>query len=128
MVTRSLLIGSGRDAHGRPTEVVVRRVATVQKRRLLRQIGLRANEIDGIGQAYLDGWARAQAKVEIMDSWAAGRGWLDEQGRPPGFHDHYFAALNSARLSMNALSQHLKARKPGVVIDLTGYAPERSRR
>lgn len=98
--------------HGARSEPVVRRVATVQKRRLLRQAGLRASDMDGIGLALLDGWARAQSKVELMDSWTAEHGWLDDAGNPPGFTPVYFAALNSARLALGKLAEHLKVR-PG---------------
>jgi hypothetical protein len=102
----------------------VKTVATVQKRRLLRQVGLRAADLDGLGLALLDNWARAQAKVELMDSWAAEHGWLDEDGNEPGFVRTYFAALNSARLSLGRLEEHLKARggEPSMVTVLQGHA------
>lgn len=103
--------------HGGHGDLTVRRVATVQKRRLLRQIGLQANQLDGIGQAYLDSWARAQAKVELMDTWAAEHGWLDAKGSPPPFVAVYFTAINSARLALARLADHMRARgyRPSVV-------------
>lgn len=107
--------------HGARSEVVVKRVATVQKRRLLRQVGLRANQLDGIGLALLDNWARAQAKVELMDEWATRHGWLTDEGDTPPFTKVYFAALNSARNSLSRLSEHLKAtgrRETSMVVEL----------
>jgi hypothetical protein len=116
--------GAANLRHGARSEPQVRQVATVQKRRLLRQIGLRAADLDGVALGYLDAWARAQSKVELMDQWAAEHGWLDEDGRPPGFVSVYFAALNSARLSLGKLEEHLKARggPPSMVAVLQGKA------
>lgn len=113
--------------HGARNEARVRHVATVQKRRLLRQIGLRASDLDGIGLGYLDTWARAQAKVELMDAWSNEHGWLTEDGKPPGFVAVYFAAINSARLALGRLDEHLKERGKRVPkpLDLAKYAPRR---
>jgi hypothetical protein len=60
--------------HGVESEPVVKKVATVQKRRLLRQIGLRAGDLDAVALGYLDLWARVQSKVELYDSWASVHG------------------------------------------------------
>jgi hypothetical protein len=97
--------------HGGRSETRVNRVATVQKRRLLRQIGLRQNQLDGIAQGYLDSWARAQSKVELMDAWSAEHGWLDREGKPPAFVNTYFAAVNSARLSLAKLEGYLRDKR-----------------
>lgn len=108
--------------HGARSEPTVRRTATVQKRRLLRQIGLRAADLNGIGQGYLDTWARAQAKVELMDAWSNEHGWLSEDGKPPGFVAVYFAAINSARLALGKLDEHLAAQhKRRAPMDLAAY-------
>lgn len=96
--------------HGARSPGEIRRVARVQKRRLLRQAGLRASELDGLGLAYLDTWARAAAKVEMLDKWAAEHGFVDEDGNLPPWHSFYLAALNSARLSLGRFEEHLKAR------------------
>jgi hypothetical protein len=111
--------------HGARSESLVRYVGTVQKRRLLRQVGLRMSELDGIGIAYLDAWARAQSKVELMDAWSAEHGWLSPEGVPPPFVLTYFAAVNSARLAIDKFAAHMRSRKPRVVIDLSAYAPVR---
>ena len=56
--------------------------ATIQKRRFLRQNGLRKADVDGIGLALLDTWARAQAKIEILDAYFSEHGLLEEDGKP----------------------------------------------
>lgn len=116
--------------HGARSEQHVKRTATVQKRRLLRQIGLRAADLNGIGLGYLDTWARAQAKIELMDAWSNEHGWLSQDGQPPGFVAVYFAAINSARLALGKLDEHLAAQhKRHAPLDLTQYrGPERSKR
>jgi hypothetical protein len=97
--------------HGAGSERRVKRVATVQKRRLLRQIGLRARDLDAIALGYLDLWARATAKIELYDDWAAEHGYLSEAGESPPWVREYFAALNSARLALGKLEGHLALRQ-----------------
>jgi hypothetical protein len=100
---------------------VVRREATVQKRRLLRQVGLRQADLDGAGAAYLDLWARAQAKVELMDAYANEHGWIGPGGKPPAFAAFYFTALNAARRALDGFVKHLKdtgRRDQSMVIEL----------
>lgn len=96
--------------HGARSEPTVNRVATTQKRRLLRRIGLRAGDLDGIALGYLDSWARAQAKVELLDEWFAAHGFLAGDGNPSGGVRVYFTAVNSSRLSLQRLAGHLNAR------------------
>jgi hypothetical protein len=113
--------------HGARSEQRVKHTATVQKRRLLRQIGLRAADLDGIALGYLDTWARAQAKVELMDAWSNEHGWLDDQGRPPGFVAVYFAAINPTRLALGKLEEHLRAKGKRVpAVDLSQYRSGRA--
>jgi hypothetical protein len=99
--------------HGASSERVVRRVATTQKRRLLRQIGLRVADLDGVGLAFLDSWARAQAKVELLDSHFDRVGFLDRRGKPRAAVAVYFTALNSARLAADRFTKHLRERGHG---------------
>lgn len=105
-----------------PSQIV--RVARGQKRRLLRQIGLRAADLDGIGLALLDNWARAQAKVELLDQWLAEHGIVQADGEPTPPMKLYFTALNSARLAATRLAEHLRARvgEPSMVTILQGEA------
>jgi hypothetical protein len=86
---------------------------------------MRASELDSLGRAYLDNWARAQAKVDMMDRWTEQHGWLDEKGNPPPFVNTYFAALNSAQRALGKFADHLKAQSqvdPSMVAVLQGCA------
>jgi hypothetical protein len=87
---------------------IVRR-ATVEKRRLLRQIGLRQRELESVGQALLGNWARAAAVLHLLDEYAASAGWLDEAGDPRGFTRLYVSMLNAERLALGKLADHLRA-------------------
>lgn len=110
--------------HGARSEPSVKRQATTVKRRILRQIGLSAADLSGLGLARLEGYCRAQAKVELMDAWAATNldGWLDKQGNAPGFTDKYFAALNASRLALDKLEDHLRAMHgKRIPVDLSQY-------
>jgi hypothetical protein len=106
--------------HGASAESRIRPAARSQKRRLLRQIGLAASDLDGIGRALLDNWARAQAKVELCDRYFAERGFLDEGGEPVPATKVYFVAVNSARLALVRLQEHLKARHTSPLPALEG--------
>jgi hypothetical protein len=101
--------------------------AARQKRRLLRQIGLRAGDLDSVGRGYLDCWARAQAKVELLDDWFAEHGFLDEGGEPVGGARIYFTAVNSARLSLDRFERHLRARSRDAASELTAYLEQNYR-
>jgi hypothetical protein len=96
--------------HGAHSERVVRPLATVQKRRFLRQNGLRKADVDGIGLALLDAWARAQAKVELLDLWYADHGVLDSEGKPQPSLAIYFTALAAATKTLARLHDHLRQR------------------
>ena len=97
--------------HGANSPAQIVQVARGQKRRLLRQTGLRAADLDGIGLALLDNWARAQAKVELLDRWLAEHGILvEEGGEPTPPMRIYFTALNCARLAATRLAEHLRDR------------------
>jgi hypothetical protein len=98
--------------HGATSPIQSAPVARAQRRRFLRQTGLRASDLEGIGLALLDNWARAQAKVDLLDRYFARCGFLDETGEPVPATRLYFTALNSARLALTRLSEHLKARQP----------------
>jgi hypothetical protein len=94
--------------HGIHSERRVRPLATTQKRRFLRQNGLRKADVDGIGLALLDAWARAQAKVELLDAWFAERGIVDDDGKPQPSLSIYFTALASATRTLGRLEDHLR--------------------
>jgi len=84
--------------HGARSASQIKARARAHRRRFLRQAGLRARDLDAIAGAYLDGWARALAKLDAYDS--AG---LERDPR------EYHAAMNSARLWLAKLEQRLGA-------------------
>jgi hypothetical protein len=105
--------GHGNDAalkHGATAERQIRPRAASQKRRFLRQIGARRSDLDGVGLALLDNWARAQAKVELLDAWFDAHGLIGPEGEPRAPLKVYFTALNSARLAATRLAEHLRER------------------
>jgi hypothetical protein len=51
--------------------------------------------------------------VELLDTYAETHGFLDEEGHPPGWAAFYFAALNSTRLTLVKLAEHLRTRGKG---------------
>jgi len=97
--------------HGGHSPAQIVHVARTQKRRWLRQAGVRAGDLDGVAQALLDNWARAQAKVELLDRYFAEAGFLDEHGEPRPAAKVYFTALNSSRLAAARLAEHVKHRQ-----------------
>jgi hypothetical protein len=105
--------------HGAFSERENRRLAVSCKRRLLRQVGLHASDLDGVGRALLDTWGRAQAKVEALDAfWDATGGFLDEEGTPRAGTAFYLSALNTAGRTAAKLSDHLAKIDRRPVLDL----------
>lgn len=82
--------------HGAYSQNQIKARARAHRRRFLRQIGLKASGLDAIAGGYLDGWARALAKVDAYDS--------AELERDPR---EYHAALNAARLWLGKLEARL---------------------
>lgn len=96
--------------HGAFSPARIGRGAANQKRRLLRQNGLRKSDLDALGRALLSNWARAAAALSLMDAYAAEHGWLDADGEPRGFARLYVSMLNAERLAIGKLEGHLRAR------------------
>src|SRR5690349_20904745 len=63
-----------------PTKIDVRTVTV--RRRFLTRKGLRVGDLDAVGVARLNGWARAQAKCELLDRYFSEHGLLNEKGEP----------------------------------------------
>jgi hypothetical protein len=97
--------------HGAKSEIRIAVKTRNAKRRFLTRQQLRARDLDGIALAYLDGWARATAKVELWDS-------HDPLGAGS---KQYIAASNSARLFMAKLEARLR------VLNLDKARPARGR-
>jgi hypothetical protein len=101
-----------RTTHGARSEAMVRRVSTFEKRAFLRARGLRLSDLDPIGVALLDAWARGQAKVVLMDEWFdLHGGFLDASGEPQPAAKVYFLAYNSTQRALAKFEQHLSAAK-----------------
>ncbi len=95
--------------HGANSDRLVQSRATVAKRRLLRQIGLRQDDLESVGRALLTNWSRAAAALSLMDEYAEHEGWLDGEGEPRGFTRLYVSMLNSERLALRELEKHIRA-------------------
>lgn len=95
--------------HGAASEVQIVRRATVEKRRLLRQIGLAQKDLESLGRALLTNWARAAAALSLLDEYAQREGWLDDDGNQRGFTRLYVSLLNSERLALKALGEYLRS-------------------
>jgi hypothetical protein len=103
--------------HGARSERHIRPLAGRYRRRLLRAVGIRARELDGIGRALLDNWARAQAKVDLLDRYFAEHGLLDAEGAPVAATKIYFTALNTAQRALVRLREHLRERGKETPLD-----------
>jgi hypothetical protein len=98
--------GKFRVVHGFGSEARIRPAARAQRRRFLRQTGLRACDLEGLGLALLDNWARAQAKVVPLDAYFDRAGFLDDEtGEPVPATRVDFTALNTARLALVRLGE-----------------------
>jgi hypothetical protein len=111
--------------HGARSERQIGPRATREKRRILRQIGLRLSELDGVGEALVHNWARASAALALMDEFAAEKGWLTPSGQPKGFARLYVSMLNSERLALKAMQEHIRVRMRDPTRELHEYLEAR---
>jgi hypothetical protein len=95
--------------HGAQSPRQIAQRSVVEKRRLLRQIGLRQSDLESVGQALLLNWSRSAAALTLLDDYAARAGWIDEAGNPRGFARLYVSLLNAERLALRGLAEHLRA-------------------
>ncbi len=107
--------------HAATSPRLIGRAAANQKRRLLRQNGLRKSDLDALGRALLTNWSRAAAALALMDAYASEHGWLDEKGEPRGFARLYVSMLNAERLAIGKLETHLRARSTDPQVALTTW-------
>lgn len=84
-------------SHGARSPTQIQRRARIHRRRFLRQMRMRAGDLDAISLSYLDGYCRALGKLDLYDA--------SEVERDPR---EYHAALNSARLWMAKLEDRLR--------------------
>ena len=95
--------------HGAYSERRVTKRSTMEKRRLLRQLGMRHEDLESVGRALLQNWARAAAALALMDDYAETHGWLTEDGDARGFAKLYVSMLNAERLALRDLERHIAA-------------------
>lgn len=100
--------------HGVSSERQIRPLAANQRRRVLRQMRLRAGDVDPIGRAHLEAYVRLQAKVDLIDRYVDEHGLIGKDGEPLACMRLYVSLQNSARLALVRLESHLR---DGVLVD-----------
>ena len=111
--------------HGARSEPRVKQLALNKRRTLLRHLGLRQEQLDGIGRAHLKDWSMAAAVAELYFDHLDANGLVDESGEGPGYMKTWLAAVNSSRLCLVKLAEHLKATRtgePSMIAQLQEYA------
>jgi hypothetical protein len=98
--------------HGATSERQIRPLARNHRRRFLRQIGLRASDLDPVGRALLEHYVRLTAKVVLIDRYLDEAGLLDEAGTPRPCADLYVRLHRAALAALGKLEAHLEARTP----------------
>lgn len=106
--------------HGGQSETQIRSVARAHKRRFLRQTGLRIGDLDGVALALIDNWSRAQGKVTILDDFYSENGLVSEGEVDPSLRV-YFTGINSARMALGKLAEHLTSLDASRGETLEGY-------
>lgn len=94
---------SGVDSQSR-----IRPLARAHRRRVLRQLRLRASDLDPIGKAHLDAYAAIRSKLDLIDAYIDTHGLLRDDGEPQPALKLYVALQNSARLALTRLEEHFK--------------------
>lgn len=93
--------------HGVKTRVVFKAVASAQRRRLRRYLGVSPEEMAGTTLPLsMDTWARAQAKIELFDRYMTERGVLNE-GQPWPFMRDYWAAISAVQRATKQIADEL---------------------
>jgi hypothetical protein len=99
----------------------IHNAARAHKRALLRRMDKRAGELDVTAAVFLDLLCRALGKVTQLDAWYAEHGIIKPNGEGQATLTVYLAALNSARLSAQRLSDHLARQNGGSEPSLDDY-------
>ena len=97
--------------HGAYSETRIRPIARNRKRRFLARAGLRASELSAVTLARLNGWARLEAKVELIDRHVNEHGLIRADGELEGVMRAYVSLENSARLALTKLEEALRAER-----------------
>ena len=79
----------------------------------MRQLGLKAADLDPIGKGYLDLFVRSMAKVELADRWLSEHGLLKADGEPMlfGFTRRGRTAPGSRSPVWSSISAHATPRR-----------------
>ncbi len=113
------------ETHGGHSSAKVIPLARVRKRRLLRQLGLRAGDLDSLGRSYLDLYCKCATKLDLLDRFYAEHGLIDDDGVPQASVAFYTSLVNSARNALTKLEKHVQAARPDAVADLHAYLAQR---
>jgi hypothetical protein len=100
--------------HGATSERRIRPLARNHRRRVLRQIGLRASELDPAAKAYLEHYARLTAKVVLIDRYLDEVGVLDTDGNPRACMTLYVRLHRAALSALSRLEGHLDRKAPSL--------------
>lgn len=107
--------------HGATSEAVVRPLAARRKRTFLARHGIRSRDLDALGRARLEQYARLAAQVELLDEHFRAHGLLDGKGRPRPATAFYVSLCNSLRLATDKLETHLRTRATDPHDELASY-------
>jgi hypothetical protein len=97
--------------HGATSERRIRPLARNHRRRVLRQIGLRAGDLDPVGRALLEHYCRLTAKVVLIDAYLDEVGLLDEAGVPRPSLNLYVQLHRAALGALGRLERHVGPRE-----------------
>ncbi len=93
--------------HGATSERRIQPVAKNQKRKLLRQLGVRAGDLDAIAGVMVDLLARSLSKLQLLDTYYIQHGIVRVDGEPEPSLNAYLALLNTSRLTASKLAEHM---------------------
>jgi hypothetical protein len=99
--------------HGATSERQIRPRAANHRRRVLRQLRLRAGDLDAVGLAYLDSYVRLIAKVDLVDTFLDENPMIRADGSLQPCMALYVSLVNSSRLALVRLEDHLRGRQLG---------------
>lgn len=88
--------GLPRERHGAYSESQIKAKARAHQRRFLRQLGVRASDLDAITSAKLAHWARGQAQLDLFDA-------TGERGSR-----NYWTAYNGITRTLRELESRVK--------------------
>lgn len=113
------------DGYGSTKNDEIARRARNEKRRLLDRLGLRQRDLDPVGVAYLDHYAKLRARLDSVDAYLDEHGLIRADGEPQPVLRFYVSLANSARLALAKLEGHLRERKIDPGEELRRYLSEK---